>query len=209
MVSVQRFLVKNNQCLDLLEASAAQARTSVSQLVALVRTAPPQRSLEHISSCRSQHKRITKDLTEHLCRTFVTPMEREDIARLSTALNRVSKAVEKFCERYLLAPHHVADWSLDPQMAILSASATTLDDVVKELCHEARMEEVRALNTRLQQAESDADRLLETSLQGFYGQPEASVRWVVQKDLMVQLEKVFDRCRSVGNIAYWTLLRNS
>jgi uncharacterized protein Yka (UPF0111/DUF47 family) len=35
------------------------------------------------------------------------------------------------------------------------------------------------------------------------------VAWVVRKDLAEQLEKVFDRCRSVGNVTYWTLLKNT
>jgi uncharacterized protein Yka (UPF0111/DUF47 family) len=209
MVSIQRWLVKNNQCLELLEASAKQARLSVGSLVALVNASPDKRSLDAFAHCRAAHKKITKDLIEHLCVTFVTPMEREDIETMGTVLNRVSKATEKFAERYVLAPQHVAGWDLRPQMDMLQSASVVLEEIVSELCNEARMERVRELNTNLQTIESDADLLLEKSLQHFYSADEGSVRCLVQKDLTEQLEKVFDRCRSVGNTAYWTLLKNS
>lgn len=209
MISVQRWLTKTNRCFDLLAASAEQARASVKCLAAATRAGGAGGSLAELGRCRKEHKRLTRELTSHLCVTFVTPLEREDIEELSTTLNRVSKAAEKFVERFQLAPQHVRGWDLSRQLGMLEEAADLQADIVRELCGGARLATLRELNARLQRIEADADRLLEASFQAFYGADEGSVQWVVRKDLTEQLEKVFDRCRSVGNVAYWTVLKNT
>jgi uncharacterized protein Yka (UPF0111/DUF47 family) len=80
----------------------------------VVKAAGNHRSLDAFAQCRNEHKRIFRELTGHLCVTFVIPLEREEIEELSTALNRVSKAAERFAERFLLAPQHVQGWELSP-----------------------------------------------------------------------------------------------
>jgi len=42
-------------------------------------------------TARRKGKRITEDIDEHLCKTFVTPIEREDIESLSDALYKIPK----------------------------------------------------------------------------------------------------------------------
>jgi uncharacterized protein Yka (UPF0111/DUF47 family) len=209
MLSVQRWLEKDNRCFDLLEASGGQARASVLALADFLKSPPAKRSLEVFDRCRAEHKRINRELTQHLCVTFVTPIEREDIAKLGGALNRVSKASEKFVERFQLAPKRVEGWDLTGQVGMLKEAAELMGNTVTELCHESDQEKINAYNNRMQQIEGEADRLLEETLRSFYQAEEGNVAWVVRKDLAEQLEKVFDRCRSVGNVTYWTLLKNT
>ena len=209
MLSVQRWLEKDNRCFDLLQASAEQARASVRALAEFLKTPPAKRSLDAFAQRRAEHKRISRELTQHLCVTFVTPIEREDIAKLAAALNKVSKAAEKFVERHQLAPQFVAAWDLSGQVKMLEDAAELVGQTVGELCHESDREKIACFNARIQQIEGEADRQLEQALSALYQADEDSVAWVVQKDLTEQLEKVFDRCRSVGNITYWTLLRNT
>lgn len=209
MISVQRWLTKTNKCFDLLEVSAQQASTGVRCLVEIIKASPAQRSLDSMGQVRKEHKRLTKELTSHLCVTFVTPLEREDIEELCHALNRVSKTAEKFIERYLISAKHVGDWDLSRETAMLLEAADLVEAIVKELCTKASAPKIRELNGKLQRIEADADRLMEASLQKFYSASEGTVQWVVQKDLTELMEKVFDRCRSVGNVTYWTLLKNT
>ena len=46
-------------------------------------------------------------MTESLSRTFVTPLDREDIEALSFALYRIPKQVEKIVERISIYPGRV------------------------------------------------------------------------------------------------------
>jgi uncharacterized protein len=192
-----------------VEASGGQARASVRAVADFLKAPAAERSLEVLDRSRAEQKRLHRELNHHLCMTFVTPIEREDIAKLGGALNRVSKAAEKFLQRFQLAPSKVAAWDLSGQVGMLEEAADLMNQTVTELCHESDREKINAYNNRMQQIEGEADRLLEETLRGFYQAEEGNVAWVIQKDLAEQLEKVFDRCRSVGNVTYWTLLKNT
>jgi uncharacterized protein len=107
MFSIRKLLGQDEKFFDLLEASAQQADSSVHELVALLAQvehgASPQ-SLEVFVHSRREDKRITQELTEQLCKTFITPLEREDIQALATALYKIPKTVEKIGERILICP---------------------------------------------------------------------------------------------------------
>src|ERR1044072_8234879 len=107
MFSIAKLLGHDEKFFDLLEASAQQADTSVHHLVALLgrleRRDSPQ-SLDEFIHSRRKDKQITQELTEQLCKTFVTPLEREDIQALAASLYKIPKTVEKIGERVLICP---------------------------------------------------------------------------------------------------------
>src|SRR3954466_5381108 len=107
MISIRKFLGHDQKFFDLLEASAEQADASVHHLVALlgkIEHYDSPQSLEQFVHSRRKDKQITQELTEQLCKTFVTPLEREDIQALAAALYKIPKTVEKIAERILICP---------------------------------------------------------------------------------------------------------
>lgn len=85
------------QSYDLLEASAQQADTSVHHLVDLLAKIESKGSpdLAAFAQSRREDKRITQEMTEQLTKTFITPLEREDIQALAASLYTIPKTVEK------------------------------------------------------------------------------------------------------------------
>jgi uncharacterized protein len=101
-MSLRKLPGKDEKFFDLLEASAEEAKTSTSLLARYLQTLhdPLKRqSLDEFILSRRKDKRITSQITEELCRTFVTPLEREDIEELSLALYRIPKGIEKIVDR--------------------------------------------------------------------------------------------------------------
>src|SRR3954454_10507417 len=107
MFSIRQFFGHDEKFYDLLEASAQQADSSVHHLVALLGKLEhhdsPQ-SLEEFVTSRREDKRITQELTEQLCKTFITPLEREDSQSLAAALYKLPKTVETSGDRVLSFP---------------------------------------------------------------------------------------------------------
>jgi len=98
MLSIQKIFGRDEKFYDLLEKSAEEADASVHHLIALLERLEqhesPQ-SLEQFILSRRKDKEITQELTEQLCKTFITPLEREDIQALAGALYKIPKTVEK------------------------------------------------------------------------------------------------------------------
>jgi len=209
MFSLQQLLGKDDKFFRLMEGSAEEARASVQCLVRLVKHPDQANALDPFAESRRKDKRITQQLSEHLCATFVTPLEREDIEALSNALYKIPKTTEKFGERYLLAPQHIKGWDVSKQMAMLEKAADTVVLLVKELREGVNLEKVKKQNDQLQHIEGEADKLMIESLQDLYNGDHGSLRVVILKDLYEILEKIFDRCRDVGNVVFHIVLKHS
>lgn len=192
-----------------MEGSAEEARASIQCLVKLVKNPDQAGGLEAFTAIRNKDKRLTRELTEHLCKTFVTPLEREDIEALSNALYKIPKTAEKFGERLLLAPQHAAGWEISKQLTMLEKAADTVAVMVSELREGVNIGKVKKQNDQLQHIEGEADNLMVKSLSELYKGDHSTVRVIFQKDLYELLEKIFDRCRDVGNVVFRIVLKHS
>ena len=90
-------------------------------------------NLEEFAHSRREDKRITQELTEQLSKTFVTPLEREDIQELAAALYKIPKTVEKIGERILICPDDLRGQSFQKQVELLDQAAEMVLAMVKQL----------------------------------------------------------------------------
>ncbi len=209
MFSLQKFLSRDDKFFDLLESSAEEARSSVLLLVPFLKSPDHVLSLDEFIEKRRKDKIITREISEHLCTTFVTPLEREDIESLSNGLYKIPKTVEKFGERLLLAPHLAkgVDFSRHAEMLVEATESVLL--MVKEIRLGVNLKEIKEHNARLQKIEGDADKLMLDALRGIFGGNADPLRTIFLKDLFELLEKIFDRCRDVGNSVFQIVLKHS
>ena len=206
---MQKLLSRDDKFFDLLESSAEEARSSVQLLVPYLKSPDRVLSLDEFIEKRRKDKIITREISEHLCTTFVTPLEREDIEHLSNTLYKIPKTVEKFGERLLLAPHLVKGVNLSKHAEMLEEATDAVLVMVKELRSGVNLKEIKEHNSRLQRIEGEADNLMLDALRGIYNSNENPLRTVFLKDLFELLEKIFDRCRDAGNTVFQIVLKHS
>ncbi|MCX6920573.1 MAG: hypothetical protein NTX20_04535 [Verrucomicrobia bacterium] len=104
---LKKVLGKDEKFYELLEASAdeaAKSAKSLSKLYAEVGKPDFDRHFTELVVARRNDKRIGLSITQELCLTFVTPLEREDIEALANALYKIPKTCEKVGERLAICP---------------------------------------------------------------------------------------------------------
>jgi uncharacterized protein Yka (UPF0111/DUF47 family) len=212
MLSIQKILGHDERFFDLLEASARQADTSVHHLIALLerleRKDSP-RNLEEFVRSRRKDKQITQELTEQLCKTFITPLEREDIQALAAALYKIPKTVEKIGERVLICPEDLQGRDFRKQVEFLDRAAETVLAMVKQLRKGTDAATAREMNAKLQLIEGEADKLELELLRDLYHGDYQAKHVIFLRDLFELIEKVIDRCRDAGNIILQVVLKYS
>ena len=209
MFSLQKLLGRDDVFFDLLEKSAEEARESVRLLVRLLGTpGSGGAALDEFALLRKKDKRITEELSTRLTQTFVTPLEREDIEALSTALYKIPKTLEKFGERLLLSRAQVGSADFSRQVQLLESAIGTVEELVKHL-RRSKLDVVKEQNDKLQYLKGEADKLMMELLRGLYNGESDPIRVIALKDLYELLEKVIDRCRDAGNIIFHIVLKNS
>ncbi|HXA79624.1 MAG TPA: DUF47 family protein, partial [Opitutaceae bacterium] len=169
----------------------------------------PAASLDEFIQSRRKDKRITRQITEALSRTFVTPLEREDIEALSIALYRVPKTVEKIVERLSIIPGRVPREGLQRQAELLEQAVGAVVFMVKQLRGGTHMEKIREAQERLQFAEGEADKVMLGLMKELYQGPYDAKELIILQDLYEMVEKVIDRCRDAGNVVVQIVLKYS
>ncbi|MEP6603499.1 MAG: DUF47 family protein [Spartobacteria bacterium] len=210
MISIGKLLGHDEKFYDLLEASAQQADSSVHHLVDLLgklqQNDSPQ-DLAKFAESRREDKRITQQLTEELSKTFITPLEREDIQALAAALYKIPKTVEKIGERMLISPQDLPKVSFRKQVELLDQAAEAVLAMVRQLRKGTDIRTAREMNQRLQTIEGEADDLELELLRDLYQGNYDAKHIIFLRDLYELLEKVIDRCRDAGNIVLQTVLK--
>lgn len=211
MLAIQNLFGKKDIFYDLLEASASQARKSVQSLHSLLsEPVGSGETLEAFAASRREDKKITEQIDEALCRTFVTELEREDISALANALYKIPKTVEKIAERVMIAKQHLGSVDFTRQVALMDAAADCVVTMISELRSKLHLERVKVLNDQLQKVEGDADKLVLECLSELYADTARSpISIIVLRDLYDLIEKVVDRCRDAGKVVAHIVLKNS
>lgn len=209
MFSLQTIFGKGDKFYGLLEASAEVAREAAGALVRLLQARQAEPALDEFTLSRMREKELSAQISQELVNTFVTALEREDIEALSAALNKITKGIAKFAERYSLAADRLGDVDFDARGVMLEKATEVISQMVAQLRKGMNLEAMKLLNDHLQAIESEADRLLLELYRDLYGGRHDPIRILLLKDLFELLEKAIDRCRDAGNVAYQIVLKNS
>ena len=209
---LKRLLGKDELFFDLLEAGAEEAKASVDffgRYLQTIASGGASTNLDELIHSRRKEKRIRQQMMEALSRTFVTPLDREDIEALSFALYRIPKQVEKIVERISIYPGRMPHEAFQRQAALMLQAADALITMVKQLRHSLGIEKIRETNERLQFAEGEADKVMLGLLKDLYQGDCSSKELVILGEIYEMIEQAVDRCRNAGNIVVQIALKHS
>ena len=166
-------------------------------------------TLDEFIHRRRKDKRITEEITENLCKTFVTPLEREDIEALSFALYKIPKTAERFSEKFMLSSAQMSGVDLQAQIRLLEEAVATVAEMVKKLRSHSHLETMKEQNDRLHLLEGQADKLMLQIVRDLYSGRHDPLKVIIALDLCETLERIVDRCRDAGNIVFQIVLKYS
>ena len=212
MFSLKKVFGKDDKFYDLLEASAEEAKTSITLLSKFLQArakGAAEVNLDEFIQSRRKDKRITQQISEELAKTFVTPLEREDIDALSFALYKVPKTVEKLVERLSVYGGRLHTEEMLRQVELMQQAANAVEFMVKQLRKGTHIEKIREQQDRLQWAEGEADKVMHALTKDLYNGPYDAKELVILQDLYEMVEKVVDRCRDAGNVVVQIVLKYS
>ncbi|MCC8364534.1 DUF47 family protein [Lysobacter sp. A6] len=208
MFSLQTIFGQGKQFYSLLNDAAVAAHDSTVALHQMLKSPERTPALEAFKLARQRERVASDKISQALVDSFITPIEREDIESLASALYKIPKQVERFADRFALARHRLEDIDFAPRAAMLEQAAAVVVKMVGELEH-LRLEPMKKLNDQLRVLEAEADRLiLELHRDIYSGRLDASEMFLL-KEFFEILEKAIDRCREAGVIAYSIALKNN
>jgi hypothetical protein len=212
MSLLNKLIAKDGSFFDLLEASAVQAcecTAELPRLIAQMAANQPLDALEVFARGRIRDKQITNEIYEALSRSFVTPIDREDMQALTRAIYRIPKTVEKLGERLAIAPPGMPLEIIAKQAEAAREAAAIVSKLVFTLRNGPNLVLGRELNDSLQVIENDADRSLVELLRDLYQTDRPAGSMFAMRDIYDLCEKIVDRCRDAGNIVMMIMLKSA
>lgn len=208
MFSLQTIFGSGQQFYVLLDEAAQAAHDSAKALHTMMREGESQPALDAFKLARLRGRAVSEKVGQALVDSFITPIEREDIEALGSALYKIPKQIEKFADRYSLAVKHLDQIDFAPRAAMLEQAASVVVEMVADLRH-MNLDRMTALNEKLRALENEADRLMLELYRDIYSGRLDHLQMFLLKEFFEILEKAIDRCREAGVVAYQIVLKNS
>jgi uncharacterized protein len=185
---------------------AAEIRSGSYLLKQMLATNPPDmEKAEAIKEVEHSCDRRTRDIIDRLNRTFVTPLDREDIHALASSLDDVMDAIDAAAaviRLYKIA--HVRNGAR--RLADIVCDA--VDRVVEAVGALERREGVLELAARVSQLEHEADRVHQDAIVELFDQEQNPIAVIKWKEIFDFLEAATDRCEDVANLLEGVIVKN-
>jgi uncharacterized protein len=205
-----RLLPKEGRFYDLFNAHAEQVVRASRELVLLMQDfGNAEVHARLIDEAEHSADRITAEAMRLLHKTFITPIDREQIHQLVNAMDDICDLIQDVTESITLYDVRV----VTPEMMRLADVALKccerVKDVIALLGRDGHAEAVLKTCDEIDRLESDADRELRSAISRLFRE-EQDVREIIKlKVIYEQLEAITDRCEDVANLAEGVVLENS
>jgi predicted phosphate transport protein (TIGR00153 family) len=200
------FAPKEREFFDLFEEAGANIVRAAELLERMLEHWPDGAELARdVVVCEQEGDRITHDIIQRLNSTFVTPIDREDIYALASALDDIVDFIEETSD-FLSLYRIEASMDKASEMArILHQSARAIAGAIPRL---RTFKDIHHYTVEVNRLENDGDRVLREALASLFERgidPMLVIRW---KDIFERLEDGIDATESVANILEGIVIKN-
>lgn len=164
---------------------------------------------QSIAAARARSKTAAASVTNELCRSFITPFDREDIQNFATDLYKIPKTISKIVERIELHNLTAARGDFSRQIEVIVKEAAATEEMVKSLITDRNGKHIAAKVAELQELEQRGDTILHELLVALFSEPRDARDLLLRKDIYDMLEKVVDRYRNAAGVALQIVLKHS
>ncbi len=168
--------------------------------------------LKEISTKLKRYERegddLVYELTTKLNTSFITPIERDDILRLSIKMDDILDGIEHFTA-------HLEMFSLtdidEYVHSFMENIVKSTDEIVQAmlLLSKRRLVEMREHAITIKKLESICDDIYRTSIKQLFITEKDPIRIIQYKDIYEQLEDVADYCEDVATTIEAIIMRNA
>jgi predicted phosphate transport protein (TIGR00153 family) len=203
----QVFAPRDRVYFDLFEEAGQNMLHASDLLDRMLRNYPDSKDLARdILICEQEGDRITHDIIDRLNHTFVTPIDREDILALASALDDIVDFTEEVAD-YLGLYKIEAPMDQAIRLAhVLLAASRQIAEAIPRL---RGFRDISHHTVEVNRLENEGDRITREAVASLFDggiDPMVVIRW---KDLFERLEEAVDATERVANILEGIVIKNS
>ena len=203
----QVFVPNDRQFFDLFEEAAGNILRAADLLDQMLAAWPERAGLgRDILVCEHEGDRITHDIIQRLNQTFVTPIDREDIYELASALDDIVDLAEEVADFLGLYKVEAPMEQAQNLAHILLQASRQIADAMPRM---RKFGDISHYTVEIHRLENDGDRVVREAIAALFEggiDPMVVIRW---KDIYERLESAIDATERVANVLQGIVIKNT
>jgi hypothetical protein len=149
---------------------------------------------------------ITSKVIKRLNKTFITPLDREDIFSLIKKMNSIGDILVGAALRVDIYNLTEKVEDADKLASIVLQQTRELELALQDLKHKSsQINECKAV----QDLETEADHIYRVALKNLFIKEKDPLTLIKKKEILEMLEEASDKCQSTANVIIQILIKNS
>jgi len=207
---LNRLMPREGKFFDLFNAHAAQIAEGGRALAQLFSNFEASAAhAERIDTAEHSADKITHETIALLHKTFITPLDRDQIHQLITNMDDVLDLIQDTAESIVLYDIRRVSPEAQQLAQICQMTCDRVKAAVGLLSDLSRSEAILKTCEEIDRLESDADRVMRTAMSRLFRE-ESDVKQLIKlRSIYELLELITDRCEDVANIVEGIVLEHS
>lgn len=200
---------QDKQFFDLFDRLAAVVVVASYRLVDLVDDfSDVKAKVDNLERLEHDGDKITHEIYEHLNRTFITPLDPEDISTLASALDDILDYIEGTAQRMYNYGITGTDAYMVELAKLIQLSVVELEDAVKGIRTMKNPHQIEHRCIEVNRLENLADDILAHAINDLF-KTEDPIAIIKRKDVYEYLEIATDKCEDAANVLSDIAIRHS
>ncbi|MGL4767640.1 MAG: DUF47 domain-containing protein [Formosimonas sp.] len=205
-----RLMPKEAKFFDLFNQHAELIVAASKELVELFDDlAHTERHMNHVRELEKRADRLTYETVDLLHKTFITPLDRDDMLKLITSMDDIADLMEDVAETVSL--YNVTSTTSEAkEMAVIAqACCERVSTAVHMLGDMKNAGEILKVSAEIGRLESDSDRVLRAAMSKLFREEDDVKNLIKYKAIYELLESITDKCEDVANIIQGITVENA
>jgi predicted phosphate transport protein (TIGR00153 family) len=197
---IHRLLPRQDEFYDLLERQAGVARKAAEALATFAEPGKTAAAISgQVQAIEHEGDKLVHEIEEALARTFVTPIDREDIHLLASSIDDVLDLTNYAARACAMLGVERPTPPMVELMKVLVNATTVLSEGLPSLRRRAYVE-LRTSMRQIRQIEKDGDRIHREAVAELFRAEHSDAKVLLrEREVLENLEAAIDRCEKVAD----------
>lgn len=150
---------------------------------------------------------LTHDIVKKLNKSFVTPLDREDIYALSGALDDILDLIDSLAQRFVMYNVDQPTPAAQEMAFLILKACQSLEAAIALLG--GNLEQINRYCVEVNSLENEADRVCREAISRLFDEEKDPIQLIKWKEIYETLERVCDKCEDAVNILESVVLKNA
>ncbi len=203
-------VAKEEAFFDMFERATKNLVTAVEVFVEMVKDFKDlEKRVKKLDELEHEGDIVTHEIMDKLNRTFITPLERDDIHAITAGIDDVLDLTEEVADRIYLYKLEKPTKHLIQMAEILGQAVGEVSKAITSLRDLKRPRRILDYTIEINRLENEADVLLKMAMVDLFENTTSPLEVIKWKEVYESLEKAIDKCEDMAVVIESVVVKNA